>query len=221
MTKTHFAPIVLSLLLVAFLASGCKKAEDRLSINGQVTDAVRKIPLAEADVFLYGKVIQGGIFNNTPTIIVQTVTNDAGEFTIDNPQIKASDLELVVWKMGYFEVREILADNQVASGKIYETSVALHPEAWINLQVQNTNPFNSSDLISYRIISSNPICSDCCISDHVQGNGTNYNVTSTCRTQSKTPVIILWNVHKGSSHKLDSVVLTTPISDTLFYHLKY
>lgn len=213
--------MLLFLSAIAAVLFACSKDKDRIMIEGTLTDAVQLIPIGGSDVFLYGKKFQGGNYNPNPTVIASVSTDSEGKFSINIEQLKASDFEIRVNKEQYFSFSEALTISEISAGKTYKPSYTLHPEGWLRLHVQNTFPFNNSDLISYRIISDNPVCSDCCKSDYIQGSGNTYNVVSSCRTKANTAALIIWNVHKGGGSTLDSAIVNIPLFDTAFYHLKY
>lgn len=212
-----FLPVMFGLILVV---SGCKKDPDRIVIEGEVFDPVQSVYVGNADVFLTGKVFEGGVFNPDPVVIASTVSDNSGKFSIDVEQIKASDFKLQIVKELYFTHEKSLTINEIASGKAYQSSFDLFPVGWLSLRVENTKPFNSSDLISYRIISDNPLCYDCCSDIYNKGKGTDYDSVTVCRSKGGKQFIISWYVYKGDT-TVDSVSLVMPVFDTLFYHLKY
>lgn len=208
-------------LMMAFLFSGCKKDQDRIMIEGSIMDAVQSAPVADATISLYGKVLEGGIYNPSSTVIASAVSDAQGKFAINIQQVKASDFELVVTRTSYFEYREALTVDDISSGNTYEPVIQFSPEGWLRLKVQNSNPINASDLISYRIISDNPECSDCCNSAWKQGQGMVVNTESLCRSKAGSQALIVWNIHKGINHASDSTLVPIPLFDTAFYHLQY
>lgn len=221
MNKPLGHSMLLFLSVIAAVLFACSKDKDRIMIEGTLMDAVQSIPVEGADVFLFGKKIQGGNYNPSPTVIASANTDNEGKFSINIQQLKASDFEIRVSKERYFSFTEPLTISEISAGKAYNPSYTLHPEGWLRIQVQNSFPFNTNDLISYRILSDNPVCMDCCNSDYIQGSGNTYNVVSSCRTKANTTATIIWNVHKGSGSTLDSALVSIPLFDTVFYHLKY
>lgn len=209
------------ILIVLLIGIGCNKDSDRIIIEGTVTDFVQKQPVEGAEVLLIGKEFQGGTYNPNPSVLAMISTDSEGRFSFNLEQVKASDFEIVVRKDRYFEFSEPLTTNEIASGKTYKPAYTIHPEGWIRLLVQNTFPLNSSDLISYRIISDNPVCSNCCNSAYVQGSGMTYSAVVLCRTKGETKAQIVWNVHKGGGSAPDSASVSIPLFDTAFYHLQY
>ncbi len=219
--KLNLIALLFLLTAITLTGPGCNKDDDHIKIDGTVTDPALSIPVQEAEVYLYGKVFEGGHFNPTSSVITAVTTDEQGKFNINIKQVKASNFELVVEKNQYFTYTKSLSTQDISSGKSYTASVNLHPEGWLHLHVQNTNPYNSSDLITYRILSDNPSCPDCCNSTYLQGQGKTYNVESYCRSKGKTTVSIVWNVHKGGNSKADSAFVVLPVFDTAYYHLAY
>jgi hypothetical protein len=213
-------PLVILFFLFA-LASGCKKDDDKIIIDGMITDPAQSLPVEGADVYLYGKLFEGGMFNPDPSVITVVTTGADGKFLIKIGQVKASDFEIRVEKEHYFPFTEVLSGNQIAAGKTYTPAYNLHPEGWLQLRVQNTNPYSSADLIAYKIESDNPSCSSCCNSNYVQGQGTLYDLTTTCRSKGGKNVLVIYNVHKAGHSKIDSAVILLPVFDTVYYHLKF
>ncbi|MFO7723364.1 MAG: carboxypeptidase-like regulatory domain-containing protein [Bacteroidales bacterium] len=209
------------LILLLLISTGCKKEEDKIIIEGIVNDPAQSIPVEGADVFLYGKVFEGGMFNPDPSVIAYAVTGTDGKFLININQVKASDFEIRVEKPHYFPFMEVLDNNEIAAGKTYKPAYTLNPEGWLKLRVQNINPYSSADLIAYKIESDNPSCSSCCNSNYVQGQGTLYDATSTCRSKGGKEVLIIYNVHKAGNSKIDSATVLLPVFDTAYYHLQY
>ncbi len=215
-------PPLLTVVLLFFLLSlGCNKNTDRIVIEGTITDAFQSIPLQGVTVSLYGKLFSGGVFNPNPSLITSAQTDAEGKFIIDIEQVKASDFELQAARDQYFDYIKILTINEIASGKAYQPQIGMNPTGILRLKVQNTNPINASDLITYRIVSDNPSCNDCCNSDWKQGQGMTYNTETVCRTKAGKPAFIIWNIHKGTTHKSDSATVNIPLFDTAFYHLVY
>lgn len=215
---TSLAVILLSGLL---FVAGCNKNSDRILIEGTITDAMVATPVTGVTVNLMGKLFEGGVFNPNPSLIATAQTDAAGKFRIDIGQVKASDFELHTTKDQYFDFARPLTINEISSGKAYNPQISLDPVGVLRLKVQNTNPVNASDLITYRIDSDNPSCNGCCNSTWQQGPGMGYNTQTECRTKAGKTAIISWNIHKGTTHKSDSALVNIPRFDTAFYHLAY
>jgi hypothetical protein len=216
--------ILLSLFLTGLVmlhSPGCKKDQDRIIIEGSVTDQSQGTPVEGATVYLYGKLFAGGLYNPDPSIITSATTDAQGNFVINQPQVKANEFEIHIEKELYFTFQETLDDGQVSAGKIYQPAYSIYPAGWIRLRVQNTNAHDPDDRINYRLYSQNPECSDCCQNAFVQGTGMNYNQESVCKTYGGTAVKLLWYVHKSGISKADSTTLQVPVKDTVFFHLKY
>ncbi len=220
MNRTQYTFFSIILISLVFTLSGCKKDADRIIIEGVVTDPVQMIAVDNADVYLYGKVFEGGMFNPDPVVIASASTDNLGKFSINTEKIKASDFELHVVKKNYFTIEESLTLNEIASGKAYRPAFDLFPMGWLKLRIQNYKPFNSSDMITYRIISDNPVCYDCCSNKYVKGIGTEYDSVTVCRSKGGKEITISYLVFRGDT-TIDSVSLVLPVFDTLFYHLKY
>jgi len=212
---------ILIVLVITLSLGGCNKDDGRIRIEGTVTDAVQGLPLAGAAVALTGKVIKGGTFNPDPSVIVTVVTDADGFFQIDIAQVKASEMALTVSSERYFNQTKELTIQEVSSGKKYTDNWSLHPEGWVRLRVQNTQPGDATDLITWRILSDNPDCSDCCNSTWVQGYGMQYNNVALCRTKGATTATVAWNVHKWNFSTADTAQLQVPLFDTVNFHLKY
>lgn len=219
------SPMVLVALIPLFtimmVTPACQKDQDRIVIEGLVTDHAQGTPVGEATVYLMGKLFSGGLYNPDPSIIATTTTDAQGKFSINQQQVKANEFEIHVEKELYFGLSESLDDGQISAGKSYQPSYSLQPAGWIRLKVQNTNPHEPDDRINYRLFTQNPECSGCCQSVFVQGNGMNYNQESVCKTYGGTSIKLLWYVHKSGISKADSATLHVPVKDTVFYHLKY
>jgi hypothetical protein len=221
MRTNQFRGVLISFLIIIVAALACNKDSDRIIIDGSVTDPVQLMKVQGANVSLYGKLFQGGVFHPDPSVIAMATTDASGNFKIDVGQVKASDFEIHVQKDDYFGFTEPLTTNEIAAGKTYTPAYQIYPQAWIHLKVRNTFPYNASDLISYRILSQNPSCADCCSDAYVQGAGTNYNKEVFCRSRALSSAKILWNVHKGGNSFTDSAILILPLFDTAYYELNY
>jgi hypothetical protein len=216
----RFGPLLLASML--FSVFGCEdKDADRIILSGTVYDQLQKIPLAGAEVLLTGKVIQGGTFNPDPSTIAVAFTDANGSFSINTGQLKASDLVLKVVKENYFTLSKELTSNDLSAGKPYQADQYLDPVGWIRLRVQNVNPGDATDLITYRILSDNPACSDCCNSTYVQGEGPHYDQKSVCRTKAGTTATVIWNIHKWNFSTSDTTILNIPLFDTIAYKITY
>jgi hypothetical protein len=210
------------LIILAFsLLIQCNKDNERMIIEGNITDSIQHTPIAGAEAMLFGVVISPSVYNPNPVLITSAISDANGDFKIDIPQVKASDLEFRVVKDQYFDHSVMLNSGELAEGKAYYPSVQLSPEGFIKLKVQNTNPIDTSDNIFYRIISNNPTGTGCCISDWQLGIGKNYNTESVCRTKGGQAAWVFWFTHKGTVYKSDSVSVNIPVFDTAFYHLTY
>jgi hypothetical protein len=218
-----YANLLLLLLTSVMMCvlPACQKDQNRIVIEGTVTDQSQGMPLEGATVYLLGKLFSGGLYNPDPSIITSTTTNAQGKFVINQQQVKANEFEIHIEKELYFSFEELLSDGQVSAGKTYKPSYSLFPAGWIRLRVQNTHFPEPDDQINYRVYAQNPDCSDCCQNAFVQGNGMNYNQESVCKTYGGTSVKLLWYVHKSGISKADSATLQVPVKDTVFYHLKY
>ncbi|HRZ41385.1 MAG TPA: carboxypeptidase-like regulatory domain-containing protein [Bacteroidales bacterium] len=217
----NYTPLLLLFIPGFLFFAGCNKNSDRILIEGTVTDVMVAAPVEGVTVNLVGKMFEGGVFNPNPSLIATVQTDASGKFRIDIAQVKASDFELQTVKDRYFDYSKPLTINEISSGKAYNPQISLNPIGALRLQVQNTNPVNASDLITFRIVSDNPSCSGCCNSNWQQGTGMGYDTLAECRTKAGKTAVISWNIHKGTNHKTDSALVNIPRFDTAFYHLVY
>ncbi len=213
---------LLLMVSVFITVQGCAdKDADRIIVTGNVFDKLQQIPLAGAEVMLTGKVIQGGTFNPDPSTIAVAFTDANGSFSINIGQVKASDMVLKVVKENYFTLSKELTIKDLSAGNPYHADHHLDPSGWIRLRVQNVNPGDATDLITYRILSDNPVCAGCCTSTYVQGQGPQYDEEIICRTKAGTTATVLWNIHKWNFSTADTALLQIPLMDTVSYHISY
>lgn len=209
--------ILFSLII---LLSTCKKEDLELHLTGNISDPNQMTVVAGASVVLAGKELSGGTFNNNFNTIASSVTNGNGHFVFQFERRTISEYRIRVTKDGYFEKNILITGDAVQPDVTYNVNIEAIPMAYYKLRIENTNPFDDSDRISYRNTNADLDCS-CCNDQNVTMIGTTVDTTYTCVHEGAQWLKYYYEVEKNSNTNstIDSVYLLP--FDTTANHITY
>ena len=209
----------ISVICIALLST-CKKEDLELTINGIVQDPNLALVLSSASIQLAAKEISGGTFNNNFNTVANTSTNSNGQFSLTFERKTVSEYRIRVSKNGYFEKEVFITGDAVQPDSPYNVSIEAIPQAFYSLRVQNTNPIDDSDRISYRNTNADLECS-CCTNQTVTLIGQQIDTSYTCVHEGAKWLKYYYEVEKNGNTNsfIDSIFLTA--FDTTSNHIQY
>lgn len=180
------------------LETSCKKEEKKIKISGYVADAAGN-KVSGVKVNLQGTLLEGGSYSSGFSDIASSNTNSLGNYEILTEWKVVDKYKIKLFKQNYFDNSyEYLADD-IPSGAEVSKNLIIHPVAWIKISVNNINPYDDNDQISYKYDNNETFnCFDCCNNSSVIGNGMIYSNVLICKLKGNANAKVSWVVKKDN-----------------------
>jgi|GEM_PF-4095907 len=145
----------LIILILALSLWGCKKERREYILNGIITDSKTGQNLADTEVAIYKHT--RGLFGSNLDLLETGTSSQDGSYKIDFKPYSNSDLidfiVRVLKKDKYFVSTDMsdisISPDNFKKGKPYTQNISLDPQAFINLKITNTQPYDNNDQISF------------------------------------------------------------------------
>lgn len=208
------------LCVLIILLSTCKKEDLELHITGNVSDPNQLTMVVGASVVLSGQELSGGTFNNNFNTLVSTTTNGNGHFEFLFERKTIAQYKIRVTKEGYFEKTILITGDAVQPDATYNVNIEAIPKAYYEIHLENVNPIDDLDRISYRNINADLEC-DCCNNQTVTLFGITIDTSYICVHQGAKWLKYYYEVEKNSiTNSLVDSIFLTPF-DTISEHVEY
>jgi hypothetical protein len=203
------AIFAISLIFVLALTITCCKKDknDATTISGNIVDPYQNIALSNVKVKLYVQKIESGTYSDNFTVYKTYTTSSNGTFQFEIEPAYISGYKLAFEKDNYFENDIEFSSDLVVEGKDYNKKYELLAEAFLRLQVSDSNNPNVESVSFRRLCDLS--CIDCCNDD----SETIYNgiYIDTCKTIGGKYLTIEWTINSTNSPTVfhtDSVYCT-------------
>jgi len=206
-------------ILMAILIFSCKKEESDIVVSGNVVDPQNGSVIAGAHVYLDGKILSGGIYNDNYSEIASTTTDASGHFELKTPWQVVSEYRIRVFKNNYFDNQSIVAAESIPKGGTYTNSFSLLPAAWVRLNINNVVGYNT-DEIMYKYAQTPQSCMDCCTNQFLTGSG-NYHAIYKCKAVGNKYNKFYWTVKRNDIINPFSDSVYCPAFDTTTLNISY
>lgn len=212
-----FSIITIGLLTI----NACKKDKKTIQLSGIISDASGN-KVEGVTVNLQGTLLQGGAYSSGFSDIASAKTDANGYYEINTDWQTVGKYKITLFKYNYFEnSKEYIADD-IPIGSEVTKNLNIHPIAWIKIIVNNTDPYDNSDRISFKYDSEDtPVCSDCCNDTPTLGYGMIYSNTSKCKLYGNKNAKISWTVQKHGEIKTYSENIFCSAFDTTAFNINY
>lgn len=188
--------IFIIIILFAFFSTSCKKEDkDSTIVKGTVVNPKNNAPISDAKVYLDGKILSGGVYNDNYSEIASATSDASGNFEINTKFQLVSAYRIRTFKNNYFESSASIPSDKITKGGTYTTSLTLLPAAWVKLNINNVVNF-ADDEIQYRFASAPESCFDCCNNQFLVGVGS-YHTTYKCRLPGDSYGKFYWTVKRS------------------------
>lgn len=207
--------IVALLIIVAF--ASCKKDARIFTVKGKIYNPQMETYVEGVEVKLLGSVVESGIYNDNYITLNSDITNANGEYSMEIEEQKVSGYRFLISKENYFVIEEDITTDKIESSDEFNKNFNLYPIAEIQLNVQNTQPFNSDDEIRYRFLNIESSCRECCNNSFVIGSGPLYNESKTCELRGNKALKLEWIVFKaGGTNTYHDTIYCEAFKTTTF-----
>lgn len=212
---------ILFLLIIICIFSCKKKADEKMTVSGQVKDPFQKINIENVSVNLYTKKIESGTWNASYTLLQSGNTDENGHFSFSFDAIRASNYKINLSKAKYFDSEIEINPENVETGKDFNQDYVFYSEAYLKINIKNYYPYNDQDQISFKISKGFLNAEGCCRDTLSTYTGANVNQFKKCKVYGSQMITFEWIVTKHNTpifHK-DSI-LSVPF-DTTNYNIFY
>lgn len=210
-----------SVLLGSTIHQACKKEENQqITVKGTVTNLQSGSALSGAVVYLEGKLLNSGIYNNSFSVIASSTTNGSGQFEIKTDWQVVSQYRIRVYKLNHFETLSVVSAESIPKGSTYSTSFAISPIAWVRMNVRNAVGM-ADDEIQYKFSSTPQSCYDCCSNDYIVGTGATYTNSYKCKVIGDRDNTFYWTVKRNGITTPSSSSRYCPAFDTTVLNIVY
>jgi hypothetical protein len=151
------------LFVLAIAVSGCKKDKGSLSVTGQVTNAVTGQPVSGVQVVLKSRDLSGGTYITTPVTAATATTDASGYYTLEWQRRSSSEYILSANKSGYISYSESINPDLFNGTPNQTRNFGMPALAWLRIHIQNVNPFDAADEVTFQLTSGYQSCgASCC-----------------------------------------------------------
>jgi hypothetical protein len=203
----HFiSSIFFAIGFIAILLGSCKKDDEDIIITGTVVDPQSGSPISGANVYLDGKVLNSGIYNEDYSEIASATTDGSGHFEIKTAWQVVSSYRIRAFKNNYFDEQIDVPAESISKGDTYTASLSLLPAAWVRLNINNMVGY-AEDQIQYKYSGTPQSCADCCNNSFLTGTG-NYHAVYKCRAVGNKYNKFYWTVLRND--------IMNPFTDSVY-----
>lgn len=212
-----FSIITIGLLTI----NACKKDDKTIQVSGTVTDASGN-KIEGVTVNLQGTILQGGAYSSSFSDIESAKTDANGFYEINTDWQTVGKYKITLFKYNYFESYQEYIADEISKGSKVTKNLNINPVAWLKMIVNNTDPYDESDKITFKYDSKEtPLCYDCCNNNPTLGEGMIYSNTSKCKLPGNKNAKISWTVLKNGEIKTFSENIFCPAFDTTAFNINY
>ncbi len=204
--KWQVGVLFLILFFGIFITSCKKEDKDSIIVKGTVINPKNNAPISGAYVYLDGKILSGGVYNDNYSEIASATSDAAGNFEINTPFQVVSAYRIRVFKNNYFDSSTNVPSDDITKGGTYTTSLSLLPAAWVKLNLNNVVNW-PDDEINYRYTGAPESCIDCCNNQFLSGVGS-YHTTYKCKLVGDGYAKFYWTVKRNG--------ITNPFTDSVY-----
>lgn len=194
------------LIFMAFALLSCKKDDEKITVTGTVVDPQSGNGISGVNVYLDGKILNSGIYNEDYSEIASATTDGSGNFKIETDWQVVSCYRIRAFKNNYFENQAVVPAESISKGQTYSTSLSMLPASWIRVNINNMVGY-ADDEIQYKFTSTPQTCMDCCHNSFLIGSG-NYHAVYKCRAVGNRFNRFYWTVKRDG--------LTNPFADSVY-----
>lgn len=194
------------LIFMAFTLLSCKKDDEKITVTGTVVDPQSGNAISGVNVYLDGKVLNSGIYNEDYSEIASGTTDGSGNFKIETTWQVVSCYRIRAFRNNYFEDQIVVPAESISKGQTYSTSLSLLPVAWIRVNINNVVGY-ADDEIQYKFNGTPQTCMDCCHNSFLIGSG-NYHAVYKCRAVGNRFNRLYWTVKRNG--------LINPFADSVY-----
>lgn len=157
----------LTLLLVLFSFSSCKKKEIDFKFSGNIKASNSGENIANADVKIYTY----SVSNKVEALKASGKTDASGNYELTVERSKFETLVIKIRKTNYFESDETFPIDNLTTAETNEISHNLSPKSWTKFILKNASPSNSNDELKIQKVSGKTDCDGCWTNGNYIFNG--------------------------------------------------
>lgn len=209
-------------ILLLLISCGKKKKEATMGIHGHITQSDNGDPVEGADIKLYYKELQGGVFVNSFTLLGSSSTSSSGFYSMNVEKPVSSEYRFTIEKQNYFSREIVVNPDDINKDEFNFIDFELTPSCELNLRLKNTSPVNSSDQIDFQF--NTPAiseCSECCFSSTLTLIGTGIDTTINCFRTGNQKLTYSYTVTKSGSPSIFIDSIYCPQGSSTLLQINY
>lgn len=207
-------------VLFSFTIASCKKEEQAtITIAGVVSDSAGSV--SGASIAISVKEISGGTFSNTFSTFYSGTSASNGSYSHTFDSYNAIEYKIEVESPNRFDEELIINPEDLQKNATNTFNFNMRPQGWYRVNIRNSAPFDSTDLIQYQISTSQEPCPGCCHNLLELYSGDMVDTTTKCMTTGNTMVTASWVVTKNSIAQSYSDSVYCAIGDTGVLNINY
>ena len=214
-------PLAGILLLLAISLYACKKENNStITLAGTISDSTTGA-IGGANIQFSVKEISGGTFSSIFQTYYSGTSASDGTYTHTFDAHNALEYKIEITSENRFDQEYIINPDDLERNATNTFNFSLIPQSWYRVNIRNTSPYDSTDLIQYQIASSQLSCPGCCHNLIQLFDGDLVDTTFKCMTTGNSMLKTSWNVTKNGFLMpfSDSVYCST--GDTAVMNINY
>jgi len=168
------------IIILMMSAGSCRKAPSELILEGKTMEYGGIQPLSGVALSVEQRVVDGAVFIGAYSLAASTTTSADGTYRMAWPRTQLAGLRLLTSRSGYIPVTLELSPDDFAPGETVYQNIRLRPEAFITMNLRNSGPGYSEDLLRFRFYGETYNCA-CCSAEWREFTGADVDTSLTCR----------------------------------------
>jgi len=221
MRFTYLATAFSALLFFSLTFTSCKKPETAtITIAGNITES-SGTGINGANVEMSVKEVSGGTFSSTFNTFYSGASASDGSYSHTFDAHNAVEYKIEITGDNRFDQEFIINPDDLERNATNTYNFTLIPQAWYEVNIRNTSPFDSTDFMQYQIETTQLSCPGCCHNLIQVFSGDVVDSTFKCMTTGNTMLKVNWYVTKNSIPSSFSDSVYCAIGDTGVLNVYY
>lgn len=149
--------------LISFIFITCKKESSDYRLEGKIINGNTGAGMNGVFVEIQKQVVSGGTFGAVYSTAATTSTDPSGKFSVSWQRENFAALKMIASTGQYITRESALNVNDFTSGGAVTRNLEIYPEAFIEVQIQNTGSAAATDVFKFTFTNAEFDCLCCAI----------------------------------------------------------
>lgn len=151
----------LTALAILFLVAQCKKEKGEYALQGTVTHGRTGAAIANVALNVQKQVVTGSTYSSVYSPAANTNSDGSGFYSMKWERENFAKLKVVANYPQFISKEQELNVSSFSVGTPYQQNLALYPEAYVQMNIQNMLPAANTDKLTFTFVNANFDCFCC------------------------------------------------------------